>query len=101
MVKKRFQKKDILLAVASIVLAIGFLTFYLWHQAALITLGYKISRLEEKISRLEEEIRGLEIKKTSLLSLDKVETIAREKLGLTEPKKDQVLYLDIKNNDDE
>ncbi|MGQ9672361.1 MAG: cell division protein FtsL [Candidatus Aminicenantales bacterium] len=96
MVRKKTEKKEILLAVVCLFLAIGFLIFSIWHQAALISLGYQTTRLEERISQLEEEIRGLEIQKTSLLSLEKVEGIAREKLGLTEPKKEQILYQDFR-----
>jgi cell division protein FtsL len=102
MVRKRYEKKEIALAAACILLAIAFLTFYIWHQAALISLGYQTSRLEEKISRLEEEIKRLEIKKASLLSLEKVEKIAREKLGLVEPRAEQIIYEDFRliNGDD-
>jgi len=96
MVRRRYEKKEILLLVICLLLAISFLTFYVWHQAALISLGYQTTRLEEKISQLEEEIRGLEIQKASLLSLEKVERIAREKLGLSEPKKNQIVYQDFR-----
>ncbi|MBM3285456.1 MAG: cell division protein FtsL [Candidatus Aminicenantes bacterium] len=101
MVRKRHDKREIILGAACLLLAIAFLTFYIWHQAALISLGYQTSRLEEKISRLEEEIKGLEIKKTALLSLEKVETIARDKLGLAETKSDQILYQDFRVIDDD
>ncbi len=96
MVRRRYEKKEIVLLVICLLLAISFLTFYVWHQAALISLGYQTTRLEEKISQLEEEIRGLEIQKASLLSLEKVERIAREKLGLSEPKKNQIVYQDFR-----
>ncbi len=102
MVRRRYEKKEVALAAACILLAVAFLTFYIWHQAALISLGYKTSRLEEKISQLEEEIKGLEIKKASLLSLEKVEKVAREKLGLIEPRPEQIVYEDFRltNEDD-
>lgn len=96
MVRRRYEKKEILLVLVCLLLAISFLTFYVWHQAALISLGYQTNRLEEKIFQLEEEIRGLEIQKASLLSLEKVERIAREKLGLSEPEKDQIVYKDFR-----
>jgi cell division protein FtsL len=102
MVRKRYEKKEIALAAACIFSAIAFLTFYIWHQAALISLGYQTSRLEEKIGQLEEEIKGLELKKTSLLSLEKVERVAREKLGLVEARPEQIIYEDFRliNDDD-
>lgn len=96
MVRKRYQKKEILLVIACLLLAIAFLTFYVWHQTALISLGYQISGLEEKIASLEEEIRGLEIRRASLLSLEKVEKTAKEKLGLVEPTKEQMVYQEFR-----
>lgn len=95
MVRRRYEKREILLAVACVFLAIAFLTFYIWHQAALISLGYEASRLAEKSSSLEEEIKVLELRKASLLALDKVERIAREELHLTDPKPEQIIYEDF------
>lgn len=75
-------------------LVICILTFYLWHQAEMIRLGYETRKLEEKVMSLTEEIKTLEAKKAALLSLDRVEQIATEKLGLRAPGKDQVIFED-------
>jgi cell division protein FtsL len=92
MVRKRFQKKEIAVTAGCVLLAIAALTFYVWHQAAIINLGYQSSQTQERIARLEEDIRRLETKKTELLALDKVDRIARDELGLSEPRPDQVIY---------
>lgn len=95
MVRKKYQKKEIVLAAGSLLLGIAILTFYLWHQAALISLGYETARLEEQVFRLGEEIKELETKKTALLALDRVERIAREDLYLAEPSEGQVIFDDF------
>lgn len=100
MVRRRYEKKEIALAVASLLLAIAFLTFYIWHQAALIDLGYQTSRLEERVFRLEEEIKVLEVNRSSLLALERVERIAREELHLEEPKPEQIIYEDFRLTDE-
>lgn len=99
MVRRRYERKEILLALAFVLLAIALLTFTIWHQAALISLGYQTSRLEEKVAGLEEEIKVLRLRRVSLLSLDKVERIARAELGLTDPKPEQIIYEDSDRND--
>jgi cell division protein FtsL len=95
MVRKKYQKKEILLAAACLLLAVATLTFYIWHQAALISLGYQIGKLEADILRLEEDIMKLETHKASLLSLDRVDKIARDELNLVEPKEEQIIYEDF------
>lgn len=95
MVRKKYQKKEILLAAACLLLAVATLTFYIWHQAALISLGYQIGKLEADILRLEEDIKKLETHKASLLSLDRVDKIARDALNLVEPKEEQIIYEDF------
>jgi cell division protein FtsL len=92
MVRKKYEKKEILLAVGCVCLAIATLTFYIWHQASLISLGYQTVKLEDEIRRLEEEIKQLETRKSSLLALDRVEEIARDKLNLIEPQEDKVIF---------
>jgi cell division protein FtsL len=92
MVRKKITQKEILLGGGCVLLAIGTLTFYIWQQAVLISLGYKISDQEKAKARLEEDIRRLDTEKASLLAPDKVERIAREELQLSSPRQDQIIY---------
>ncbi|HUU38637.1 MAG TPA: hypothetical protein VMW46_10615 [Candidatus Desulfaltia sp.] len=100
MVRRKFEKKEIAAAVGCILLAIATLTFYIWHQAAIIQLGYQTSLLEENIVRLGEDIKRLETERAALLALDRVDRIAREELRLVEPKPEQIIYEDIRRTDD-
>jgi cell division protein FtsL len=92
MVRRKFAKKEALFAGGCVVLAIGTLTFYIWQQSTLITLGYRTNLLESKVDGLNEDIRKLETEKASLLALDKVEKIARDQLHLENPREDQIIY---------
>jgi len=92
MVRQRRDRLALLLAVLAVGLAITALTFYLWHLNEMTRLGYEAARLEEEIRRIKEEVRKLETKKTGLLTLDRVEKIARQKLHLTDPQPGQVFY---------
>jgi cell division protein FtsL len=78
-----------------LLLAVATLTFYIWHQSALISLGYQTSGLEMRIERLEVEIKKLETDKTALLAPDRVEKIARTELSLTDPNDGQIIYEDF------
>lgn len=100
MVRRKFEKKGIAAAGGCLLLAIATLTFYIWHQAAVIQLGYKTSRLEEKKARLGEDIKRLEAERASLLAPDRVDRIAREMLHLVEPKPEQIIYEDLRRTHD-
>jgi cell division protein FtsL len=100
MVRKRYRKKEIALAAGCLALAVAVLTFYIWHQAALVSLGYKTGKLEQEIRGLQADIKKLETEKASLLALDRVEKTAREKLHLSEPKEGQIIYEDIQQWDE-
>ncbi len=92
MVRRKYSRREVALAVGCLVFAISILTFYIWHQAALISLGYKMSQAEQQIRGLEEDIKKLETEKAALLSLDRVERTARQELHLTDPKDGQIIY---------
>jgi cell division protein FtsL len=100
MVRKKFEKKEIAAAAGCVLLAIATLTFYIWHQAAVIQLGYQTSLLEENKARLGEDIKRLETERAALLAPDRVDRIAREELRLIEPKPEQIIYEDIRRTDD-
>ncbi len=97
MVRKKFTKKEILLALLCSVLIISILTFYIWHQTEAVRLGYEINRLEEKVQKLQIEVEELETIKSSMLSLEKVEKIAKEKLKMIDTTEDQIVYEDFKH----
>ena len=81
-----------MLFVCCTIIVISILTFYIWHQMESIRLGYEIGELEEKVLTLRSEVDELETEKSSLLSLDRVEKIAKKELNLSEPKKEQLVY---------
>lgn len=83
---------DIALTTGVILVVLSLLTFYIWHQTESIRMGYKIGEIEAQNAGLREEIRKLETRKEQLLSLETIDRIAREKLGMSDPHRDQVVY---------
>jgi cell division protein FtsL len=92
MVRRKLAGKEMAAAAGGVLLAVATLTFYVWHQAAIIQIGYQTSRLEEKIAGLKEEIKKLETDKAALLAPERVDRIAREELRLVEPEAGQIIY---------
>ncbi len=92
MVRKKYSTKEIVLFVSCTIIVIFILTFYIWHQMESIRIGYEIGQLEEKVLTLRRQVDELQTEKSSLLSLDRVEKIAKEELNLVEPKKEQLVY---------
>lgn len=81
-----------MLFVSCTIIVISILTFYIWHQMESIRIGYEIGKLEEKVLTLRRQVDELQTEKSFLLSLDRVEKIAKEELNLVEPKKEQLVY---------
>ena len=81
-----------MLFVSCTIIVISILTFYIWHQMESIRIGYEIGTLEEKVLTLGKQVDELQTEKSYLLSLDRVEKIAKEELNLVEPKKEQLFY---------
>ncbi len=92
MVRKKYTTKEIMLFISCTIIVIFILTFYIWHQMESIRIGYEIGKLEEKVLTLRRQVGELQTKKSFLLSLDRVEKIAKEELNLVEPKKEQLVY---------
>jgi cell division protein FtsL len=95
MVRKKFSKKEIAIGIACTLFVLLVLSFYVWHQTESVSLGYDTAEMEQRVIQLEKEVEKLETVKSSLLTLDRVENIARNKLDLVEPKDGQVVYRDI------
>jgi cell division protein FtsL len=87
-------KKMLLIVVVGIILLLPFFT-YTWQQIEIIRYGYEIEELKRQRKELLEAHEALKIRKAALESLDRVEKIARGKLGLTDPSRDQVVLVSV------
>ena len=92
MVSNKFTKKQIAIGILCMVFVIALLTFYIWHQAESIRLGYQTRELEDNITTIKEDIKQLEAEKASLLSLERVEKIATQTLKMKPPEDKQIAY---------
>lgn len=84
-----------MLVVAFTVIVVFVLSFYIWHQMESVRIGYTINELNKKIKELSEEVEKLEAKRSQLLSLERVEKVAKEELNLAEPREDQIIRDDF------
>ncbi len=84
-----------MLVVFCTIFIIFILTFYVWHQMESVRIGYEEGELEDKVLNLRKEVESLESVKSSLLSLENVEKIAKEELKLVKPKEKQIVYDDF------
>jgi len=92
MVHRRYGAKEIALGAGFVLLLLVILTFYIWYQTEAVQLGYRIGELQNRIAQMKKDIERLEAKKAELLSLRRIEGIARRDLGLVDPAPGQVLY---------
>ena len=94
MIRRKWSPVEIALGAGFFLALIGILTFYIWYQTEAVHLGIEMSRREADIKALQNDILRLELEKAALLSSGRVEKIARETLGLVDPKMDEIIYKD-------
>jgi len=66
---------------------------YVWFHISVTRLNYEIAQKLDRKDRLSEETRRLKVEIATLKSPSRIEAIAREKLNMDYPKKDQVIFL--------
>jgi len=94
MVHKKYTLRQVLAALGAGVILVFILSFYLWQITETIRLGYETGRAESTKSALEKDVQRLQAERASLLALDRVERTARARLGLADPRPDQIVYED-------
>ncbi|AMV73117.1 hypothetical protein JCM30471_15280 [Desulfuromonas carbonis] len=65
--------------------------FYVWSRLQVTNLEYDISSLEGRLRNLQQESRGLQVEVASLSSPQRIEQVARQRLGLHLPTPQQVI----------
>jgi cell division protein FtsL len=67
--------------------------FYVWERISAVQLTIRIEKLKEDVASLENEVKRLEIRKTELSAHRRIESVAREKLGLRYPKQGEIVFV--------
>lgn len=67
--------------------------FHIWSRHMSTELGYKISTEQTTKEELLGENKSLRLEISTLRSTRRLEAIARDKLGMSSPRPDQVVYL--------
>lgn len=66
---------------------------YLWQQTTATRLGYKVSDMQSEYEKINAENDSLRLKINSILALEKMDKIAKEK-QLSKPDEKSVVYID-------
>jgi cell division protein FtsL len=80
------------LGAAFLLALVGLLTFYVWYQTQAVSLGIEIGKRETEIKALRDDIAKLKLEKATLLSPGRVEKIARQELGMVDPKTGEIIH---------
>lgn len=91
--KKRQPARRRTAAVAVFVTFMLFLLLFTYSSLNLknIDYGYKMQALKEQVDTLQIEIDKLEAERAFLVSLERVDHLARTRLGLAPPSREQVI----------
>jgi cell division protein FtsL len=66
---------------------------HVWLRLQVVKTGYVLSTASKLQSRLEQENRELKIELATMTSPDRLESLARRRLGLVPPEKGQIIIL--------
>jgi cell division protein FtsL len=91
MVRKPHPPRQVAAWAAVALLTVAIFFFYLWPINEKHRLGLDSTAREAELKALRVDVERLETRKAALLSLERVERIARTALGLTDPRPDQIV----------
>lgn len=72
---------------------IGLVLVHVWLRLQVVQVGYVLSTSSKLQNRLEQESRELKIELATMTSPERLESLARRRLGLRLPEKGQVIVL--------
>jgi cell division protein FtsL len=89
-VRRLFLRR--VLALGAVLL--GLCMLKVWLRLEVVSLGYALSAAREMQLRLEHERQELEVEIATLRDRRRLDEIARRRLGLTDPRRGQVVELE-------
>jgi cell division protein FtsL len=91
-VRIRDNKRRELYLISGFIFTIALLLlFYVWQRLENVELAYSIEKLKKEYSKQQETNNKLKLEKERLIDLKRVSRIAKEKLGMREPRKEEII----------
>lgn len=72
---------------------VGVALLHVWLRLQVVQMGYALSTTSKLQHQLEQERRELKVELATLTSPERLEAMARKRLGLVPPEKGQVIVL--------
>lgn len=91
--RDRKRTRELLALVLAVLPPMAVLFAAVWANLETVRVGYQLERLESQREVLVRRQRNLLAEKAAVSSLSRVETIARQKLGLVDPRLTQVILV--------
>lgn len=89
----RTGQSAVLIVLCAVVVAAGGL-FYLWQRYQFTKLGFEVAQLRQRKAQLAEQIEPLQVEVDYLSRLERIDTLAREQLGMRPPAPGQVIVVE-------
>lgn len=90
----RASRRRYLLVIGILSLAfVGIVLLHVWLRLQVVQVGYVLSTTSKLQGRLEQENRELKVELATLTSPERLEALARKRLGMVPPEKGQVIIL--------
>jgi len=86
--------KYYIVAVCICTLAVIIPLILVWKQAAITSVSLNTSSLQDSITILNKEVAKLSIKIEQLSAPDRIESIAKEEIGLNYPQSKEIIVMD-------
>ncbi len=90
--RKEHRRHNLQVALLGMIL-VGVALFHVWLRLQVFHMGYVLSTTSKLQNQLEQEQRELKVELATLLSPERLEAMARKRLGLAAPEKGQVIVL--------
>ena len=86
-------RRNVFLTVALSCLLVALALLLVWQRLRVVQLGYVLSTAAKLERRLEQENRELRVELATLTAPERVENMAKKRLGLRDPQAKQVVLL--------
>jgi cell division protein FtsL len=87
------RRQHVFIAGLSALALIGVVLVHVWLRLQVVQMGYALSTISKLQGRLEQENRELKVELATLTSPERLEALARSRLGLVTPDKGQIIVL--------